>query len=306
MADFVNAAMSGFQSGAAMGGGSAIGEFVKGLTERAKEFQAQQWKVQQIGAEAQAKSAYDPEARAKQEAYQYVNQATVPPTPEGGYNPQEMEAGIPGQVQEAAQGRRMQMFQQSGLLPRPQKSLEEVFAESEARSRGATAGRPPPGAAKAATIVQQARGSLAQLKTVFAEAAKNLPAIVDDPKDLIPEGVGAIAGGIGRKFLASTGFNEPARGFLETQVANARQVIRGLGEVGVLTDKDVADAVRLLPSSTDSGTVRQQKLNALTDLIESKIRSYESTQGAVGNEFSADDDFIQQLQAQGFTLEALP
>ena len=182
MAEFGNAAMQGFQTGFQSRGPSALGVFLDTLTDRMTKLQelraksqadvytSQQsqlaqipGKVQEAGLIEQAKSAYDPEARAKQEAYQYVNKATVPPTPEGGYNPQEMEAGIPGQVQEAAQGRRMQMFQQSGLLPRPQKSLDEISAEAEARGAGYRAGAPRPISSHQADVISGLQGSLASV-----------------------------------------------------------------------------------------------------------------------------------------------
>ena len=139
--------------------------------------------------------------------------------------------------------------------------------------------KPVPGAAKSNAIVNQALASKAQLAEIFNRAETELPAIQDVQQGLrayVPEGVEALFGGMTRKAAASTGFNEPARAFLETQVANARQVIRGLGEVGVLTDKDVADSVKLLPSSTDSVTVRKSKLRSLNSLIDAKLRIYQT------------------------------
>ena len=103
---------SGFKVGQELGQGqSAFGELVRSVTERAK-------KMQDLGAEASVKYGLDPELRAKQEAYSHVSTSTQDPS------------------------ERIKLFQQSGLLPRPQKSLEEIFAESEARSGGIRAGAP--------------------------------------------------------------------------------------------------------------------------------------------------------------------
>jgi hypothetical protein len=277
--------MEQFQAGASLAGPNPLGMMIKGMLESVNKMRGmqveQRFKLEQIQEEATAKSQAD--LAANQELFRTMRQ--------GGERPGFLGGGV-------ITGGTVGGFDVG--FPQAQAEL------AEARARGATAGRPPPGAAKASAAQLQARASLAQLRTVFDEAAVKMPAIADNPRDLFPEGVGAIVGGVGRKFLASTGFNEPARGFLETQVGNARQVIRGLGEVGVLTDKDVADAVRLLPASTDSQTVRSQKLNALERLIESKLQVYESALQMSGGESDVDEQFLQQLRDQGYVVEAVP
>ena len=196
-----------------------------------------------------------------------------------------------------------ELFKQYGLQPLG----ATVSATGEPTFRFGTP-RPEPGAAKAAAVTKQAQAAQAQINQIFQRADQKLPAYKDDPNDIIPEGTGAIVGGIGRKLLSKVGLNEPARAFLETQVANARQAIRGLGEVGVLTDRDVADAVKLLPASTDSTTVRKDKLEQLNELIQAKINAYQSGASPKSPALDttevpqSDVEWIATLEAQGLTV----
>lgn len=258
-------------------------------------------------AEQQAKDAFpSADDQAKKRVMTMASEAGRVPSPMGGYNPQEREAGIPGQVQEAAQSREMEFLKY--ILPRSSATASELLTpimfdpntrqyldtsgnkvdkvprgtpvrnaplgaetlrgQSAARSEGAGTGRQK--------VIDQARSAQAQINTIYDIADRDLPAFADDPDNPLPEGTEAIGRGIGRKIISKVGGNETARAFLETDVANARQAIRGLGEVGVLTDKDVADAIKVLPSSTDSVTVRQRKRENLNQLIEAKIRIYEA------------------------------
>lgn len=136
--------LSAFQVGQGLGQGqSALGHAVKSLLERYNQMQGlqaeAQFGLQKDVAVAKAKAQYDPEARAKQEAFQSVDQASQDPA------------------------ERVKLFQQRGLLPRPGKSLEEIFAESEAKGSGYRAGAPKLLSGKQEDAVEGMQTTLATL-----------------------------------------------------------------------------------------------------------------------------------------------
>ena len=125
--------LNAFQVGQGLGQGqSALGHLVKQVVERFGQ-------QQQLQGEASIKYGLDPELRAKQEAYRNVNATSQDPT------------------------ERVKLFQQSGLLPRPQKTMEEIFAESEARGSGYRAGAPKLLSGKQEDAVEGIQTTLATL-----------------------------------------------------------------------------------------------------------------------------------------------
>ena len=129
-----------FQVGQSLGQGqSALGHLVKQVVERfGQQQQVQGEYALKLGVE-KAKMQFDPESRAKQEAFQSVDQSTQDPA------------------------QRVALFQQRGLLPRPAKSLEEIFAESQAKGGGYRAGAPKLLSGKQEDAVEGIQTTLATL-----------------------------------------------------------------------------------------------------------------------------------------------
>ena len=132
--------LSAFQVGQGLGQGqSALGHLVKQVVERfGQQQQLQGEYALKLGVE-KAKMQFDPEARARQEAFQSVDQSTQDPA------------------------QRIALFQQRGLLPRPTKSLEEIFAESQAKGGGYRAGAPKLLSGKQEDAVEGIQTTLATL-----------------------------------------------------------------------------------------------------------------------------------------------
>jgi len=167
-----------FQAGRSLAGVNPLGEMIRGMMGTINQIQGAQlqhkFKVKEIGEEAKAKAAYDPEARAKQEAFAHVE--TTAKTPE----------------------ERMQMFQQTGLLPRPQKSLEDITAEAEARGAGYRAGAPRPISSHQADVISGLQSSLAsvnEMEQVLRQKPEFLTGLAHPSlrRDIVGTGMRAMA-----------------------------------------------------------------------------------------------------------------
>ena len=282
MADFGNAAMQGFQLGYQSQGPSAMGTFVTNLMDRMT-------KMQQVRAEAQAKVAYDPEAQAKQEAYQYVNQSSQVPE------------------------ERMAMFQKTGLLKAPVDE-EDIERRAFLRAKGTTEGMQGREAErqrqKQITEMRQHLRNLdvstRGINSLFDKATTAVPPITGDAA--IP-GMLPIAG-LFRKIGMSVGTSETARGFINTYPVEARKQLQTLEKGGRYTNQDVEQIIKAAtPDFSESDVARTSKrtelLRKFQEEKETVLQQLQQLQQDDGND-ELDVDFIQQLQAQGFTIEALP
>ena len=101
-----------------------------GISDRLAKRQQAEAELRQVLAkatlEAELKQRFDPEAQAKQRILGLATEAGKVPQPMGGYNREEMAAGAPAAVQEAAQGRELDFLKY--ILPRSTATASELLA----------------------------------------------------------------------------------------------------------------------------------------------------------------------------------
>lgn len=174
-------------------------------------------------------------------------------------------------------------------------SIEDIFAESKARSLGKTAGLEDRGAQKALADLQARSRELdlseRGITSLFKRAKSSVPPI---------SGVGALPGIMplaqaGRAAQIFTGGAESTRGFIDTFPVEARKQLRTLEKGGRFTDKDIEQIIRAAtPGFQETATRRSAKEAELLNKIKEERRVVQEQLSALkGGESSQESEFIE-------------
>jgi hypothetical protein len=185
-------------------------------------------------------------------------------------------------------------------FPAPEKDVKGVIVTADGRKRlvDPTTGKliADLGTAKVGTGVKKvtaaARKQLIKLRGVES-SAKQIEGMIKKIQDTrtFGEGIAARTGGYLSQWAGWAGMAEDVSTYDQFREAMIAPLARAVsGEVGVLTDKDVARAEGLLPSTTDTDNEIKIKLKNLNDAINnSREAVLEAEEGIFVGELGAEE-----------------
>lgn len=113
------------------------------------------------------------------------------------------------------------------------------------------------------------------IQGVFEFADRTIPA-KGSGREAVVAGIGRVAGRTNVARLMGLG-NEPARDFELTKQAFGTLIARGLGEKGVVTNRDVFRVLKSLPREDDTIEGRTRRKEFILQLLNNRINRYNQT-----------------------------